>query len=383
MATRGGVCGVVYGAGDSPAEIWAQAVAKRAALPGFHQEFDRTLHDTVGNKPHSLKETVILDFAQGKWRESRSDSARVTVYNGTEFFMMEEGGDEYKLLHRSDKANAPLPRAYNLAKANWSQAKQVKAGPCGLSDSKDSCVLLEAPLPAEIRAAQSMHARVTSKTVMIWLDVDSGLILALRDIEQGEYDYDRGDVVGFVSDDSMQVKVQSHGAVLNPALFTIPEGAKKVSELKRWDAGAIKKRLAGKTAPSLSVIDLQGKRVELADLKGKTVLLDFFTTWCGPCLADAPSLDELYEKYGGKNLEIVGISVDEDRSDVEKFLKSHPHEYPIILASENAMPRPYQIGVFPTYVIIDSDGNVLSAAEGTQGFGELKHLLKKAGLEAD
>ena len=80
---------------------------------------------------------------------------------------------------------------------------------------------------------------------------------------------------------------------------------------------------------------------------------------------------------------IVGISVSEDRAIVEKFLKEHPHDFPILLTTENELPTAYQIGVFPTYIVIQRDGTVASAAEGDQGFGDLRKLLKKAGLEVD
>ena len=121
----------------------------------------------------------------------------------------------------------------------------------------------------------------------------------------------------------------------------------------------------------------------LSAFKGKTVLLDFWTTWCPPCRADAPALDKLYRKYREQDLMIVGISVSEERAIVEKFLKEHPHSFPVVLTSENEMPRAYQIGVFPTYIVIDRDGTVASAVQGDQGFGELRKLLKKAGLEID
>jgi thiol-disulfide isomerase/thioredoxin len=114
-------------------------------------------------------------------------------------------------------------------------------------------------------------------------------------------------------------------------------------------------------------------------LKGKTVLLDFWTTWCPPCLADAPVLDDLYRKYADKNLMILGISVNEDRETVENFLQKHGHNFPVILATENEMPRAYQIGEFPTYSVIDPNGAVNTAFDGDQGFGELRKHLAKPG----
>jgi thiol-disulfide isomerase/thioredoxin len=108
--------------------------------------------------------------------------------------------------------------------------------------------------------------------------------------------------------------------------------------------------------------------VSLAAASGKTVLLDFWTTWCPPCRADAPALDKLYEKYGERDLMIVGISVSEERAIVEKFLTEHPHNFPVALTTENEMPRPYQIGLFPTYIVINPDGTLASAVEGEKGF---------------
>jgi len=75
--------------------------------------------------------------------------------------------------------------------------------------------------------------------------------------------------------------------------------------------------------------------------------------------------------------------VSEERAVVERFLAEHPHAFPVVLTTENEMPRPFQIGVFPTYVIVDRDGNVAGAAQGDQGFGELRKLPRKGGLEVE
>src|SRR6202035_4612386 len=103
------------------------------------------------------------------------------------------------------------------------------------------------------------------------------------------------------------------------SLFSLPSDLREVKELSRWNAARIKKQLAGKAAPELAVNDMEGRPVSLAAYKGKTVLLDFWTTWCPPCRADAPSLDKLYAKYGGQDLMIVGISLSEERAIVENY----------------------------------------------------------------
>jgi cytochrome c-type biogenesis protein len=179
------------------------------------------------------------------------------------------------------------------------------------------------------------------------------------------------------------MKRMKYGVAPDAALFALSKDLREVKELSRWNAERIKKQLAGKPAPELAVSDLQGRQFTLADFKGKTVLLDFWTTWCGPCRADGPAIEKLYRKYSGKELMIVGISVSEDRVVVERFLKEHPHSYPIVLTTENEMPRPYEVSSFPTYMIIAPDGTFSAAVEGDQGFGDLKKLLKKAGLDTE
>jgi len=199
---------------------------------------------------------------------------------------------------------------------------------------------------------------------------------AIETMESGSRTYQR--------DTTFLAARVSVGSATDAALFQLPSAdMREVKELSKWSAWRLKKQLAGKPAPELVVTDLQGKPVSLASYKGRTVLLDFWTTWCPPCRADAPALDKLYRRYQEKDLMIVGISVSEERKVVEQFLREHPHEFPIVLTTENEMPRPYQVGAFPTYIVIGPDGTLTSAAEGDQGFGELRKLLKKAGLDTD
>ncbi len=175
----------------------------------------------------------------------------------------------------------------------------------------------------------------------------------------------------------------SYGATPDMSLFKLPEGLHQVNDFRSWDEGRIKKELAGKPAPELRVTDMQGNAISLADLKGKTVLLDFWATWCPPCQADAPAIDKLNAKFGDKDLKVIGISMDEDRETVEKYLKKHAHNFPIVLSSDNLMPRAYQVHVFPTYLVIGPDGTLVTAEQGDQGFGSLQKTLKKSGMQTE
>jgi peroxiredoxin len=79
--------------------------------------------------------------------------------------------------------------------------------------------------------------------------------------------------------------------------------------------------LIGKRAPSVAVNDINGAIFRLDDLRGKYVLVDFWATWCAPCIAEVPRLQSAYARYHAKGLEIVGVSLDETKSAVVDFVK--------------------------------------------------------------
>jgi len=183
---------------------------------------------------------------------------------------------------------------------------------------------------------------------------------------------------------SYLLKRQSYGAPGDASLFKLPvAGMREVKEFSPWNAAKIMKKLAGKPAPDFTATDIHGQPLTLSAFRGRTVLLDFWTTWCPPCRADGAALAKLHRKYGERELTIIGISVSEERAVVEKFLKEHPHGFAMVLTTENEMPRPYQIRVFPTYIVIDQSQTLVAAVEGDQGFGQLRKLLQKAGMEVE
>jgi thiol-disulfide isomerase/thioredoxin len=384
LSTFVAICGVASAANaQTPAgNIWNELKAKREKLPGLHQEFDVVHTSRTSQSSQSLKRQVVIDVSRGHWREKSVSGSgnHIRIFDGTDIYAMEEGGDEFTRAKHSAKDDDPQPSAYNFGDPDWSKAVEVRRRPCGIPSNDHQCVVLDAPLKLWRRPGTGSHiTKLLEGTGRVMLDTETGLLISsqtVQRIDNGRSTYE--------SDTSYALKRMSYGAPLDASLFKAPSGdMREVKELTKWDAARIKKELSGKPAPELAATDVQGKPLTLSAFKGKTVLLDFWTTWCGPCRADGPALDKLYRKYGEKDLVIVGVSVSEEREIVTKFLSEHPHSYPIVLTTENEMPRPYQIGAFPTYIVIDRDGTVSAAVEGDKGFSDLRKLLKKAGLEAE
>jgi thiol-disulfide isomerase/thioredoxin len=106
-----------------------------------------------------------------------------------------------------------------------------------------------------------------------------------------------------------------------------------------------------------------GDKFDLKSLKGKVVLVDFWATWCGPCLQEVPNMLENYEKYHDKGFEIVGVSIDKEREDLEGFMAERKLPW-IILHENGARNDPnamhYGVNAIPFMVLIGRDGKVIS-----------------------
>ena len=367
--------------GTDVSQTWNELRTKREGLKTFHQEFEISRTFKMGDHSQASKSSTIVDSANGRWRERSisGSGARITIFDGKDLFAFEDGGAEYTRAKRSSKEELAQPNPYSFSHLELSKAVEPGRRSCGLSSVEHACIVLDIPVKPYIQNGSSSGMKVMGGSRRVVFDTVTGLLISSETLQN--VDNQRG---GYQSDVTYVLTRMSYNGPADESLFSAPSSAlKEVKELSRWNADKIKKQLGGKEAPDLAMTDIHGKPIKLSDLKGRTVLLDFWATWCGPCRADGPSLDKLYQKYGDKNLAIIGISVDEEKPVVQKFLSDHPHGYPVVLTIENEMPRAYQIGVFPTYVVIDADGRVASAAEGDKGFSELRRLLKKAGLDTD
>ena len=117
-----------------------------------------------------------------------------------------------------------------------------------------------------------------------------------------------------------------------------------------------------RSAPTTPVLHLDGNKVTLQQYQGSVVLLDFWATWCPPCLEDLPNVKQLHTTYQDKGLTIVGISLDEGGTQVVRpFVKRHKIPYPILLDVEKKdnMRQAFQVKTIPALFLLDRQGQVV------------------------
>jgi thiol-disulfide isomerase/thioredoxin len=122
--------------------------------------------------------------------------------------------------------------------------------------------------------------------------------------------------------------------------------------------------LPGYAPPDMPFTDLDGKVRHLSDFRGSVVLLDFWGTWCGPCVAATPELVGLYEKYHSRGFEIVGVDSGDSREQLMKFMADKKVTWTQTMESDKGpLATLFRVSGWPTYFIIGRDGRFVTGAD--------------------
>ena len=131
------------------------------------------------------------------------------------------------------------------------------------------------------------------------------------------------------------------------------------------NASAVSK---GGLAPNIKLPGLQnaaaGQIIQLSDMKGKVVYVDFWASWCGPCRISMPILNELRATYGAQGFEVLAVNVDEDPLDAINYLSEVPVSYPVVSDPAGSTPEMFEVKGMPTAYLLDKEGRVRLVHEG-------------------
>jgi thiol-disulfide isomerase/thioredoxin len=135
-------------------------------------------------------------------------------------------------------------------------------------------------------------------------------------------------------------------------------------------------------APRFSATTTTGEKFNNESIKGKVVLLEFWTTWCGFCADEAAFVDKIGKQFAPNGLVLLAIDVGESKKTVKKYLEQHPRDCKIVMMEDTNLAAMYQANAYPIYVVIDREGFIAGTQRGAGGEEALRRLIARAGIES-
>jgi len=148
-------------------------------------------------------------------------------------------------------------------------------------------------------------------------------------------------------------------AVLAVAVAAVGFTSERAGAADRQGEGLLK---TGTMAPDWTLKDAEGESHSLSDYEGKIVVLDFWATWCGPCVKAMPGLQKLHEAYADKGVAVIGMNTSES-ADPVAFMKKKNFTYQLLLNAD-PVSNAYQVRGIPAFYVLDGEGKIVYSAVG-------------------
>jgi thiol-disulfide isomerase/thioredoxin len=367
------------------------AVAKNYAggADGFHLE---AIETTVQKSELEDSRTTIYRTAiQGPGNLYRIDTR--SPYGS--YTMSSDGTTEWTYLNEAKMyAEHPvpndwpgLPKAFGVGQLELKNAWDMRTGlEMGVGKAQNPTLLPEETILIAGRnylcyvvhathEGEGFHSETT-----YWID-EQALVLRKQ--------FERVDNHMFVTQE-IQVPFHSEATTIYPVAdfspqtdtsifrFTPPADAKKIASFEPDWGGTLpenhpKTQMAGQMAPGVTLARADGTKVALSSLRGKPVLIDFWATWCGPCIASMPSLHRVYDEVKGKGIQVLGIDEDNRPEDATAYLARHKYGWDDFHDTDKQIQKTFKGEGIPLIVLIDARGKIVY-----YDFGGNEETLRRA-----
>ena len=176
-----------------------------------------------------------------------------------------------------------------------------------------------------------------------------------------------------MNEENQSVRRLNFRSIILIVLVIVGVGIMFLLQSKKSSFNPYGKPLLGKgvPAPDFTFPGLDGKKVSLADHKGKVVLLNIWATWCAPCVAEMPSMEKLYQELKDEGFEILAVSVDESGAGaVNPFMEKHKLGFPVLLDTKADIKNLYHATGIPESFIIDENGIIVEKIIGPRDWAD-------------
>jgi TonB family protein len=277
-----------------------------------------------------------------------------------------------------------LLAVYSRVADRLGEAKIIGEETLEIGGRRSDCLVIEAYYFAASAGSQS-----NTLTRKLWIDKSRNIVL--REIQHTEARMPWGRTIN--SKMTYTFTVARVGEQIPDALFSFvpPEGAKEVAVLNSSTRPAApptpygsprppapsRVDPVGKDAIAFALKDLDGNQVDLQTLKGKVVLLDFWASWCGPCVAELPHIEKLHKDFKDRGLVTLGVD-NEDAEIARAFIKKKGYTFTTLVDEGKEVTMKYGVSGIPRVFIIDRDGKVKWQ---TLGYGSGKEVELRSAVE--
>ncbi len=243
----------------------------------------------------------------------------------------------------------------------------------GLDDSEHNLdVILNAPDETVLARVSSADSRENDGKLYplaaVTLERDGLYVLAIR---AGELETDSRLRVKVRDAQPLQAEEAASNLSLDRAVFNSLTDL--VSEL-----GPPVGLTEGKRAPDFQITALDGERIQLADLRGKVVLLNFWGTWCGPCRREMPEFQKVYDEWAERGLEILAIAYNDSEAAMANFRDEFGLRFPLALDASGEINDAYAVQTRPSSYLLDAESLILARHFGVMSQAQLDDLLAVA-----
>jgi len=138
--------------------------------------------------------------------------------------------------------------------------------------------------------------------------------------------------------------------------------------------------VTGAPAPDFTLASLAGGQVKLSSLKGQVVLVNFWATWCIPCRAEMPAIQQAYNARKGQGFTVLAVNLNESRQDIQTYVDTLNVSFPVLLDAGDSISTLYRVRGYPTSLFIDRSGTVAIENVGMMTDTQLANNLAKLGL---
>jgi peroxiredoxin len=162
---------------------------------------------------------------------------------------------------------------------------------------------------------------------------------------------------------------------------TAPVAASSAEFEPLFSAVGIRRPVEPAAAPEFSLLSLDGQSVQLRQFKGKLLVLNFWATWCAPCLHEMPSMERLHQSFKATEFALLAVSMDRQGEEVAKpYVDNLKLTFPVLLDRTQEVSRQYSVRGLPTTYLIDPDGRLIGVAVGARDWDRTEAKALIAGL---